>query len=342
MTAGRKELNCLHQLDQCISVLIHYPKGAPLASPFLRHKLPRVRTLMILTLSAAITALPVRAAETEVARRANRVEADVQQSPRPDDLGFATRIQRSYDRNFGDIDNAGQLRNHSDTDLKRHWEAAETAIFYTSAAHVTASAQRVLGEMERRGLADNRARSRLFNALLSAGRFDAARSFAARHTDSGLPQVPAFLDTDPGLPSAWRFSKDGNTLTRTGIDLQPLQIIVAAGCHFSADAANDIANDPVLGPVFTRHARWLSLPPGNEDLDALREWNRTHPRTPMLAIRNRAEWAVIPKWNMPTFAIIQGGKLIDSTRGWRSGDPEFRNKLVSMLRRAGLLQAGTD
>lgn len=301
-----------------------------------------MRTPVILALSALAAMLPAFGADTNVAQRANRIEADAQQSPRPEDLAFAARIQRSYAENFGDIDNAWHLRRHSDADLRRHWAAAETAIFYGNDVDTLASAQRVLREMERRGLADNRARSRLFNALLSAGRFDAAAALAAQHPDAGLPPVPkSIIDTNPGMPSAWRFSIDGNTLTRIGIDLEPLQVIVAAGCHFSADAARDIANDPLLGPLFARHAHWLSLPPGSEQLDALQEWNRSHPRTPMLAIHDRAEWAVIPKWNMPTFAIIQGGKLIDSTQGWRSGDPEFRDRLIALLRRAGLLQAGT-
>lgn len=300
--------------------------------------------LVLSGLSALMLTLPALAAadDDDVSQRANRVEAEAQQSPRPDDLIFAAKIQRSYAKSFGDIDSTEQLRSHSDADLKQHWGAAETAIFYSNDADIIASAHRVLDEMERRGLADNRARSRLFNALLSAGRFDAARALVAQHPDAGLPPIPkSIIDTNPGLPSAWRFSADGDTLTRIGIDLEPLQVIVAAGCHFSADAARDIASDPVLGSVFARHAHWLSLPPGNEQLDALQEWNRNHPQTPMLAIHDRSEWAVLPKWNMPTFAIIQGGKLIDSTHGWRSGDPEFRDKLVSMLRRAGLLQAGT-
>lgn len=299
--------------------------------------------LVLSGLSALMLTLPALAAGDDVSQRANRVEAEAQQSPRPDDLIFAAKIQRSYEKSFGDIDSTEQLRGHSDADLKQHWGAVETAIFYSSNADIIASAHRVLDEMERRGLADNRDRSRLFNALLSAGRFDAARAMAAQHPDAGLPPIPkSIVDTNPHLPSVWRFSDDGDTLTRIGIDLEPLQVIVAAGCHFSADAARDIVSDPILGPVFARHAHWLSLPPGNEQLDALQEWNRNHPQTPMLAIHDRSEWAVLPKWNMPTFAIIQGGKLIDSTHGWRSGDPEFRDKLVSMLRRAGLLQAGTD
>lgn len=303
-----------------------------------------MRKFMILALSglsALMLTLPALAADDDINQLANRVEAEAQQSPRPDDLIFAAKIQRSYARNFGDIDSAEELRHHGDADLKQHWGAAETAIFYSNDTDIIASAHRVLGEMERRGLADNRARSRLFNALLGAGRFDAARALAAQHPDAGLPSVPkSIVDTNPSLPSAWRFSADGNTLTRIGVNLEPLQVIVAAGCHFSADAANDISSDPVLGPVFARHAHWLSLPPGNEQLDALQDWNRSHPQTPMLAIHDRSEWAVIPKWNMPTFAIIQGGKLIDSTHGWRSGDPEFRDRLIALLRRAGLLEAG--
>lgn len=282
---------------------------------------------------------PAHADDDTISSRASKVETAAQQWPRADDLQFSAQIQRAYADNFSAIDSEAQLRKLDDAALRQHWLAVDTAAFYSTEDTITDAALRVFAELEQRRLADDRAASRIFNALLKARRFEAARAFARQHPQAELPEIPALIDTDTRLPSAWQFAPDGSVLKRIGIDLQPLQIIVAAGCHFSADAAKDIAADPLLGPVFSRHAHWLSLPPGGETLDALKEWNRSHTQTPMLAIHDRSEWAVIPRWNMPTFAIIQDGKLIDSSKGWRSGDPEFRGNLIALLVRAGLLPA---
>lgn len=297
-----------------------------------------VKALAVCTL---LLAQPAAASQSRIAQRARDVETAGQQWPLPDDLAQAARMQREYASAFSAIDDATALRGETDEELKLHWRAVDAAAFYSNDSGITDAVIRVFAELDRRGLADANAAKRLFNALLQARRFDAAREFANRHPDAGLPAVPVFGDTGTRLPSAWRFAAEEQRAERIGIDLHPLQIIVAAGCHFSADAANDIATDPLLGPIFARHAHWLSLPPGSEDLNALTDWNRAHPQTPMLAIHDRSEWAVIPKWAMPTFAIIRDGKLIDSTKGWSSGDPEFRARLVALLARAGLLEAGT-
>lgn len=304
------------------------------------HKLsPPTLPALLLPLLLLHPARANAAVNDTVASRASKVEAAAQQWPRADDLQFAAQIQRAYADNFAAIDGKAQLRWLDDAALKQHWLAVDTAAFYSADDTITDAVLRVFAELEQRKLADDKATSRIFNALLKARRFDAARAFSHQHPQARLPEIPALIDSGTHLPSVWQFSTDGSVLKRIGIDLQPLQIIVAAGCHFSADAAKDIAADPLLGPVFSRHARWLSLPPGGETLDALKEWNRTHPQTPMLAIHDRSEWAVIPRWSMPTFAIIQDGKLIDSSKGWRSGAPEFRSNLIALLVRAGLLPA---
>ena len=299
------------------------------------------RTLLLL--SVLLLSMPTQAAQSDIAQRAQRVEVLSQQWPRPDDIPYAAAMRREYEAAFGDIDDAEHLRGESDEDLKLHWRAVENAAFYSADGDLADAAVRVFDELEKRGLADARATDRLFNFLLKARRFDAARTFAASHGQAGLPGVPRFIDAgSDGLPSVWRFDADGSRAERVGIDLQPLQIIVAAGCHFSADAAKDIAKDPVLGPVFERHAHWLSPQPGGEKLDALAEWNRSHPQTPMLAMHDRGEWTLIPQWVMPTFAIVKDGKVIDSTDGWDSTSPESRNQLVALLQRVGLLEADTQ
>ncbi len=249
-------------------------------------------------------------------------------------------MRNEYESNFGQMDDAEHLKDESDADLKLHWRAVEATLFYAAADDLANAALRVFVELENRNLADNKSATSVFNALLSARHFAAASAFAAKHASAELPILPEFIDAKIEQPSAWRFTPDVSTVERINIDLQAVQILVVAVCHFSADAAKDISGDPVLGPVFAKHARWLSLQPGSERLDALAEWNREHSGTPMLAIYDRREWAFIEQWTMPTFTIIKDGKVIDSTKGWDSRDPEFRMRLVDLLARNGMLDAG--
>ena len=296
----------------------------------------------ILLLSLLLLAPPSPAWDGDIAQRAERVKVLADLRSRPDDLTYAANIQRDYEANFSQINGTDDLRATSDANLALQWQAVSSTAFYSDDGGVADAAVRVHAELDRRGVADAKATDRVFNALLKARRFDAARDFATRHPDAMLAAVPQFIDTDTGdMPSAWQFSADGGKAKRIGIDLKPLQVIVVAGCHFSEDAARELSSDPVLGPVFARHARWISLPPGGEDLDALAEWNRKYPQAPMVAIHDRSEWALISHWAMPTFAIVKDGKVVDSTRGWSSDGPEFRAQLVALLERTGLMQAGT-
>ena len=294
----------------------------------------------ILLLSLLLLAPPSPAWDGDIAQRAERVKVLADLRSRPDDLTYAANIQREYEANFSQINGTDDLRAASDANLALQWQAVSSTAFYSDDGGVADAAVRVHAELDRRGVADAKATDRVFNALLKARRFDAARDFATRHPDAKLAAVPQFIDTDTGdMPSAWQFSADGSEAKRIGIDLKPLQVIVVAGCHFSEDAAREITSDPMLGPVFARHARWISLPPGGEDLDALAEWNRKYPQAPMVAIHDRSEWALISHWAMPTFAIVKDGKVVDSTRGWSSDGPEFRAQLVALLERTGLLES---
>lgn len=294
----------------------------------------------ILLLALLLLAQPSLAGDGDIAQRAERVKLLADLRSRPDDLTYAANIRRKYEANFSQVNSGDDLRAASDANLALHWQAVSSTAFYSDDGGVADAAVRVHAELERRGVADAKATDRVFNALLKARRFDAARDFAARHPDANLATVPQFINTDTGdMASAWQFSADGSKAKRIGIDLTTLQMIVVAGCHFSEDAAREITKDPMLGPVFARHARWISLQPGGENLDALAEWNRKYPQAPMVAIHARSEWALISHWAMPTFAIVKDGKVIDSTRGWSSDGPEFRAQLVALLERAGLLQS---
>lgn len=302
---------------------------------------PLMLAVLLLALPALASETPGKGPQSDIAQRLHRIEQLDEHLRRVPDLAHADAMRDAYQTNFAKIDDIGHLRAERDPDLKLHWDAAWQVAYYSDDSTTLDTALRIHAEMERRGLTDAKSTTRLFNFLLKSGRFDAARSYAASHPNIGLPAVPEFIDPRTDSASVWRFNADGSKAERVGLDLQPLQIIVAAGCHFSADAARDIAKDPLLGPLFARHARWLSLQPGNEELGDLANWNREHPQTPMLPIHDRSEWALIPRWVMPTFFVVRDGKVVDSTSGWASDDPSSRKQLIALLERTGLLKAGT-
>lgn len=181
-----------------------------------------------------------------------------------------------------------------------------------------------------------------YDAMLLMGRFDDARLYASRHPSAGLPKPPNANDNLPTggtAPTIWRLGESGNAMQREAVDLDALQILVTAGCHFSIDAAEDIAADADLGPLFARHARWLVLPPGREDFDAVRKWNRRFPETPALMLHSRNEWLLLPdEWVMPTFFIVRDGKILGKTAGWSKQRPETRENLIALLTKHGLLR----
>jgi hypothetical protein len=253
------------------------------------------------------------------------------------DAEHGEHLLSRYRALFPQARDAAWLHATGDADLKLLYRAATLANFYRADAIASAAMAAAIEELDARAIASPAELQRARDALLSARQFDAARRFDAAHAAAGPTSLPDFhgIAADfGGRPSLWRLNVAGDVLARQPVDTGPLQIMVLAGCHFAVDAARDIVADPLLGPVFRAHARWLSLPPGQEDMQALRDWNREHPQAPMAMLYDRTEWPMFTRWTMPTFYVVRGGKVFGSMAGW---SPSSREELVALLRRTGLL-----
>jgi len=250
-------------------------------------------------------------------------------------------LHRQFDALFThDFDAPGRLAALPARDLVYLLRALDLVAFETPADTDIERMRRLVAAMEQRGLASTDDLAGVQRGLLKTRRFDEARAYTAAHP--GLPQLPVFEDAtgDASGPSLWRASGDGDVLVRSAFDPAPLQIVVTAGCHFSQDAAAAISADPVLGPVFARHAHWLMLPPGFEEQDAILAWNRRFPGAQATQIHDRAEWTFLPPgWSMPSFLILRDGKVIERVDGWPSEPTEARVPLLRALERTGLLPA---
>lgn len=255
------------------------------------------------------------------------------------DAGRSGIVAARFDALFPEARDRTSLSALSDHDLRLLWRAASQAAAGASGPDAADTALTVFEACERRGIVDALDVRTMRDILLADRRFDAADRFGDAHPEAGLAALPDFVDTlarDFSGPTVWRMSANGATLTRVAIDLAPTQVLVTAGCHFSQDAARDIAADPVLGPAFARHARWLVLPPGREDLQAVRDWNRRFPQAPAEMIHDRGAWRLLREWPMPRFHIVRGGEVVETVTGWPAGGAH-RQALVDALRRAGLL-----
>jgi hypothetical protein len=263
-----------------------------------------------------------------------------------DDAGDTqTRTQRlgaSFDAKLSTLYSKDGLRRASNHELRLLQRAALEVGRTTNLPRHVAAFDHVFAERTRRKLVSSDDVRSLRNLYLTRHQFKEANALALAHPSTALPPLPQFQDAigaAAGRATVWRLDEAGQQLTRAAVNLAPLQIIVTAGCHFSEDAARDISQDELLGPVFAQRAQWLVLAPGHESIDAARDWNRELPHTPIAMIYDREEWSALPHWRMPTFFIIRDGKVIDSAIGWVTGLAESRDQLIATLRRTGLLPA---
>lgn len=200
-----------------------------------------------------------------------------------------------------------------------------------AAAKRAAEAIAVLDLLDREQSARPRQIQRVYEALIAARDFDAAKRLLHRFPDHGLRPLPErdFADTQAPLPeSVLEISADARRMSLRRIDLdQGLRIVVVAGCHFARDAARAIAADPALAPWFRDHATWLAAQ--SEPFAAVADWNREFPTQPMhIAWRDR-DWPRVRSWAMPAFHVFRDGQLVAQWNGWPadSGMATLREQL---------------
>ena len=267
------------------------------------------------------------------------VEAASEHPRDESDSAFGERIGVVFDRLFPEARSAEMLAALGDRDLWLLFRAANDAAGIGPTKVRAELLLRVFATMHARGLVTARDHEDVQQRLVAARLYGPALAFTAAHPEARLAPIPkVFDDVGPAATVPTLLLQDGTAWRREGVDLGKPQVLVLSGCHFANDAARDIAADPVLGPAFARHARWLALPPGEEDFAQVAEWNRSHAPQRMEMVYDRAEWKLFDRWLMPTFIVLRDGREIERFSGWPSEETgERKARLIAALRRAGLL-----
>jgi hypothetical protein len=278
-----------------------------------------------------------------IERRYNSFYAESRALRDDTDLERAEQMARLFDTQLAELFETKQLRRADDHELRILRAGARRVALATRLPRHVDAFRDTFDERVRRTLVSSDDAATLYNLNLALRRFPDANRLRREYPLAKLPQLPRFVDTlAPGntLPTVWRLDAAGKRLTRETVDLAGTRIIVTAACHLSKDAAAGIAADASLAPVFERHALWLTLAPGIEDVAAARDWNREFPRTPVAMIYDRDEWRMIPDWRMPQFHVVRDGREVESLAGW-DGSAGTRAALIALLERHALLDRDT-
>jgi hypothetical protein len=260
-----------------------------------------------------------------------------------DDIDSEVRVRRmaaAFDSTVAELFKGKNLSRVDDRELRLLRRAAQEVALATRAAPYVDAYRALFAERQRRNLVSTNDIETLQSLLLSQHRFAEARRLPGEYPGIRMPRLPAFRDDlgkASGKPTVWRADVEGKELRREALDLAPTQILVTASCHFSKDAAADIAKDALLGPVFAQHAHWLALAPGASSIDDVLTWNRALPSVPILMIYDRDEWDVLPAWRMPEFYVVRDGRVLGAVHGWQRGTSTSRDQLIALLRQHGLL-----
>ncbi len=258
------------------------------------------------------------------------------------DASRARAVRNGYDRLFGTV--TPSLSAVSDTDLDLLFRAAKIVIDRTNDPKHFDDMNRVLAELQARDLAQKDHYRSMHQALVLVRDFDRADALAMAHPSMKLAAMPAIVDRVPAGfagPTAWAISPNQYRLVHQAVDLDvPARVVVVAHpfCGFSRQAMEDIESDPVLGPLFAEHARWLAPQSGRLDIEQLQQWNREHPVTGVTLTVDTHEWPAIDDWATPNFYFFKDGELTSTVSGWPLDGAGHRAEVVSALGDIGLLE----
>jgi len=255
----------------------------------------------------------------------------------------ARAMHDGYDRMFG----AGPslLAEVSDTDLDLLFRAAGVVIGATNDPRYFNDMDRLLAELQVRELAQKGHYRSMHRALVLTRNFDRADALARAHPSLEFSVTPEIVDEvapDYTGPTIWSVGQDRYRLVHQALELDaPAVIIVTTDpsrCHFSREAMTAIESDPVLGPLFAKHATWLVPQAGSLDVELLQQWNHEHPGAGASLAVDAREWPAIDEWATPTFYFFSNGELAAKVVGWPRGEAGHRDEVVAALGDIGLLQ----
>ena len=209
-------------------------------------------------------------------------------------------------------------------DLLPLFDATSLAVAGNPASVALDDMLRVHDELITRGIDTRRTvDDAVLHAMLAARRFSQARAFAAMRphlADSLIPHVTDLLGPNYQGRSVFDFDAATNQLTRLAYPSpqgRELVMVVGAGCHSSTRALQTIRDDhALLQRLRKANIVLITAPDSPVDTRLMAEWNASHPEMQIRAPYNAAEWKAIDVTGIPSFFLLNKGRVVDQRTGW--------------------------
>lgn len=222
------------------------------------------------------------------------------------------------------------LRGQPPGDLLLLFDAAAFTNVISPGTPAFAHLLRVHRELARRGIDTRRTLDDgVLNAMLAAREFAQARAFSATRPHLAHKAAPDIVDTLGANfvgRSVFDYDRTTHTLTRKALPAAgaiELVLVVNAGCQPSRRALDVIRSDAVLRQRLQQANLTIIVPPAAAiPFTFVADWNAANPAVPMRIPFNRAEWASVDTQTVPTFYLLQGGRVAGEVQGW----PEEGNR----------------
>jgi hypothetical protein len=251
-------------------------------------------------------------------------------------------VLQRYRALFGEHMGAAALKRQPTGDLLPLFEAATLAAEQSPDSPALADLLLVHAELTSRGVDTRRTLDdSALHAMLAARRFEQAQAFAATRPHLAHRPVPRVVDRlGPGFQGRSEFRYDAANKTLTRVAAPPpvgteLLMVVGAGCHFSANALDAIANHPALRTRLRDAGLALVVPPRAPiPLAYIADWNAAHPDLPIRIPAYAQEWQALDVLGTPEFYLVKNGKAIAKRSGWPAeGNRAALLELLDMERR---------
>jgi hypothetical protein len=214
-------------------------------------------------------------------------------------------------------------------ELRTAFQAADTLAFYATFAsderlsHYIGRMGRLLEALSARDAALQVHVNAMFDALLSARKFDDATMLAKRFAPELAGRSVPSVAWSPGFrhdaAAVLALQEDG-TLLAHNVDRAGDHLVVLVGCRASQRAIEDIDASPDLRAAFAA-TRTLWIVPADRmtDPDFLREWNARYPRQKAAFAYRNAAWSGVSFGSMPSFQRFKGERRRAVVNGWERG-----------------------
>lgn len=243
------------------------------------------------------------------------------------DQGVASSKSKKMHEIYDDVAIDSNLREASDGDIRGAFRVARMAYFYSNYSNYSfrekylSDMERYYDELSNRNVVSGSELSDLYESLIVARKFDAAKEILDRHKYDDLPEIPnvsAQKDFNDSKPALYQLSSERHGLVLRNIDIGSRDLLViVAHCHFSEDAARAIYKDGELSKAFSdAHAIWLSSASESLDLSQLSQWADKFPEHPITIAYDNAAWPGVDFSISPTFYLFRDGKVVLKHVGW--------------------------